>query len=190
MYRLREAMAVGMFTLVAGSVADAQRPGGMGMGPGGGMMGMRHDSATRAQMATVHVMVMNHDRITRTVTNLPDGVRTVTESDDPQIAKRIKAHVSEMYARVMAADDPGLPIESPALRTIYRNGDKISTVIDSTDRGIIIRQTSRDSVTAAALQQHAVEVSELTRDGMDAMHRAMMKNNEGMMGPGRMRGRP
>lgn len=183
MFRSRHTVVLGIFTvIVAAAPMGAQRPGGM--------MGMHRDPATMAQMATVHEMVMNHDRITRTVTNLPDGVRTVTESDDPQIAKRIKEHVSEMYARVMAADDPGLPIESPALRTIYRNGDKISTVIDSTTRGIIIRQTSRDSVTVAALQQHAVEVSELTRDGMEAMHRAMMKNNGGMMGPGRMRGRP
>lgn len=42
-------------------------------------------------------------------------------------------------------------------------------------------QTSRDSVTVAALQQHASEVTELVRDGMAAMHQAMMKNGGGMM---------
>lgn len=176
--------------LGAGAAAGAQRPGGGMMGMGGGMMGMRHDSATMTQMATVHEMVLNHERITRTVTNLPDGVRTITESDDPRIAKLIKEHVAEMYARVVAADDPGLPIESAALRTIYRNGDKISTVIDTTVGGIVIKQTSRDSVTVAALQQHASEVSELTRDGMAAMHRAMMNGRGGTTGPGMMRRNP
>ena len=59
---------------------------------------------------------MNHDRITRTVTNLPDGVRTVTESADPRIAQLLKDHVTQMGQRVETGDDPGLPIESPALR--------------------------------------------------------------------------
>ena len=163
--------------LVASASARAQRPGMMGAG----MMGTRHDSATMAQMAVIHELILNHDRITRTVTNLPDGIRTVTESNDPLLARRIKEHVVTMNQRVAAADDPGLPIESAALRAIYRNGDKIRTVVDTTRTGIIVVQTSRDSVTVAALQQHASEVSDLVRGGMTAMHQAMMKNGGGMM---------
>ena len=90
----------------------------MGMGPG--MMGMGHDPATMAQLGDIHALLINHDRIKRTVTNLPDGIRTVTESDDPQIAALIKNHVAEMGKRVKAGDDPGLPIESPALHAIFR----------------------------------------------------------------------
>lgn len=158
----------------AGATARAQRPAG-------GMMGMRHDSATMTQMSMVHELVVNHDRITRTVTNLPDGIRTVTESDDPAMAQRLKGHVAAMTGRVVAADDPGLPIESSALRTIYRNGDKIRTVVDTTARGLVVVQTSNDPVTVAALQQHASEVTDLVRDGMARMHQAMMKNGGGMM---------
>lgn len=174
-----------LFTLlVVGASAPAQRPGGV---MGAAMMGMRHDSATMAQMAVIHELVLNHDRITRTVTNLPDGIRTVTESNDPLMARRIKEHVVTMNQRVAAADDPGLPIESPALRAIYRNGDKIRTVVDTTVRGIVVVQTSSDSGTVAALQQHASEVSDLVRGGMAALHEAMMKNGGGMMSQG-MRG--
>ena len=32
----------------------------------------------------VHELVVNHERIKRTVTKLPNGIRTVTESVDPQ----------------------------------------------------------------------------------------------------------
>ena len=49
-------------------------------------------------------------------------------------------------------------------------------------RGSSSCRTSRDSVTVAALQKHASEVSELVRDGMAAMHGAMMSNGGGMMG--------
>ena len=37
-----------------------------------------------AQMRDIHELFANHDRMTRTVTNLPDGIHTVTESNDPQ----------------------------------------------------------------------------------------------------------
>ncbi len=206
MFQQQSLLLLGVVILIgAGESARAQCPGGgmMGlnggmMGPGGGMMGMkggmkdigggtmgvRRDSATMAQMATTHYLVVNHDRIARTVTNLPDGIRTTTESDDPQVAQRIREHVAVMYARVLAGDDPGLPIESAALRALYRNGDRISTVVDTTSRGIVVVQTSRDPETVVALQKHASEVTELVRDGMAAMHRAMMSNGPAMMGRG------
>ena len=156
----------------------------MGMGPGGmmGMMGMAHDSATMAQLQVIHTLLTNHDRITRTVTNLPNGIRTVTESDDPALAAQIKTHVAEMGRRVGAGDDPGLPIESDALHAIFRDKDKINTSYETTDKGVAVVQTSDDATTVAALQTHAAEVSDLVRGGMAALHTAMMKNHGGMMG--------
>jgi len=165
-------------TIVCSASARAQ---GRGM-----MMGTGHDSATMAEMAVIHEMVRSHDRITRTVTNLPDGIRTVTESADSLIAQRIKQHVVTMDVRVVAGNDPGLPMESAALRTIYRNGAKIRTLIDTTATGAIVLQTSTDSETVAALQQHASEVTDLVRRGMAAMHEAMMRNRGTM--PGMMPG--
>ena len=154
---------------------------GMMMRHGMGMMGMSHDSRTMAEMAAIHQLIANHDRIKRSVTNLPDGIRTVTESDDPQIAKVIKEHVASMDQRVRTKNDPGLPIESPALRSILRNGDKVQTTIETTEKGAVVIQTSTDPETVAALQQHASEVSDLVQGGMAAMHSAMMKNGGGMM---------
>ncbi len=86
-------------------------PGMMGM-MGPGMMGMAHDERTQAELQVIHTMFINHYRIKRTVENLPNGIRTVTESDDPALADLIKKHVAEMGSRVVAGDDPGLPIES------------------------------------------------------------------------------
>jgi hypothetical protein len=143
-----------------------------GMGPG--MMGMSHDSQTMAEMGAIHELIVNHDRIKRIVTNLPDGIRTVTESDDPQIAKVIKEHVASMSQRVSEKSDPGLPIESPALHSILRNGDKVRTTVEATEKGAIVIQTSTDPEIVAALQQHASEVNDLVRDGMAAAHSTMM----------------
>lgn len=172
------------FTVIA-AIATAQQPttppkAMAGMGPA--MWG--HDSSTMAEMGAIHELMVNHDRINRTVTNLTDGIRTVTESDDPQIGKLIKEHVSDMDQRVRAGNDPGLPIESPALRSIFRNADKVQTSIQTTAHGVIVVQTSTDPETVAVLQKHASEVSDLVKGGMAAMHAAMMQNgmHGGMMG--------
>ena len=188
LWNSRPSLAIAVIVAVVSTAApaDAQSPGRgmMGMRGGMGMMGMARDSATRAQMGVIHELVLNHERITRTVTNLPDGIRTVTESDDSLVARGIKEHVATMNDRVVAGDDPGLPVESEALHALFRNKDKIRTQVDTTAKGIVVVQRSTDSVTVAALQQHASEVSELVRRGMAAMHEAMMKNG-GMMN-GRM----
>jgi hypothetical protein len=155
---------------------------------GQGMMGRRmmaggHDSSTLTDMSAIHELAAMHDRIRRTVTNLPNGIRTVTESDDPRIAQLIRDHVASMGQRVRAGRMLNVPIESPAVHAIYANKDKISTTSEPSARGIVVTQTSSDPKVIALLQEHAVEVSELVRGGMAAMHTAMMKNH-GMMGGG------
>ena len=134
-----------------------------------------------AQLGDIHALLANHDRIKRTVTNLSNGIRTVTESDTPEIATLIKKHVTEMGKRVDAGDDPGLPIESPALHAIFHDKDKIRTTYETTEKGVVVVQTSDDPETVAALQTHAREVTELAEGGMAALHTAMLRNNGGMM---------
>jgi hypothetical protein len=151
------------------------------MGPGM-MMGMGHDQATMGQLQGIHTLLVNHDRIKRTVTNLPNGIRTVTESDDPALAAQIKQHVADMGKRVAAGDDPGLPIESDDLHAIFRDKDKIHTGYETTPKGIVVVQTSDDAKTVGELQRHAAEVTDLVNGGMAALQTAMMKRHGGMMG--------
>lgn len=158
-------------------------PGGMGpgmhgMGPGaagefrgpmaGGMQ--QGDASFADDMRLVHAMLFDHDKIKRTVTNLPDGIRTVTESEDPRVARAIKAHVASVEKRL--SEGKIFNLFSPTLPVLFENKDKIKTVVETTDTGSIVTQTSGDSTVVAALQAHAMEVSELARDGMVAMMRS------------------
>ena len=93
----------------------------------------------------------------------------------------IKKHVAEMGQRVEEGRDPGLPIETPALHSIFRNKDKIKSTYEVTEKGVIVVQTSTDPTAVKALQDHAAEVSELAQRGMVAAHEAMMRNGGGMM---------
>jgi hypothetical protein len=144
-------------------------PGGMAGGPMGGRM--QHDEAFAADMRLVHEMLSYNDRIQRTVMNLPNGIRTVTESGDAQVAQYIKAHVASMEKRL----DEGrvFNLFSNTLPVLFEKKDKIRTKVETTGNGIIVIQTSDDAEVVAALQAHAVEVSELARDGMAAMMRGM-----------------
>jgi hypothetical protein len=180
------ALAVGIATYAFAASSEQGPPfmhnmdaGMMGMGPG--MMGMGHDSETMAELRVIHELFINHDRITRTVMNLPNGIRTVTESEDPRIAQLLKDHVGSMRQRVDTGNDPGLPMESDALRAIFRDYDKIETKVEATESGVVVVQTSTDAETVAALQRHASEVTEFANAGMAAMRTAMMENSGGMM---------
>lgn len=146
--------------------------GSMG-GPMGGPMAarMQADAAFGADMHLVRDMILGHERITRTVTNLPDGIKTVTESDDPQVAETIKAHVASMAQRL--TEGRVFNLFSPTLPVLFQNKDRIDTQVEMTDKGAIVTQTSTDKAVVAALQAHAVEVSELARDGQAAMMRGM-----------------
>jgi hypothetical protein len=174
-----------------GSHFGPMRGMGMGMigpGPMRGMgmpgIGLRGDDRTMAQLENIQTLLADHERITRTVTNLPNGIRTVTESDDPATAELIKKHVGDMAKRVADGDDPGLPIESENLHAIFRSSAKLHTTYETTDKGVTMVQTSDDPPTVAALQAHAQEVVDLVKGGMPALHEAMMKRGAGpMQGP-------
>jgi hypothetical protein len=144
--------------------------------PGEAMKGREADTSAMAEMSVIHELFMSHARITRTVTNLADGIRTETASDDPRIAGLLKGHVARMNVLVDTGRDPNLPMESPALRTLFRKFATIRTVTDVTANGVVVTQTSIDPETVAALQQHASEVTAFVDQGMAAMHDAMMKS--------------
>lgn len=143
------------------------------------------DAAFAADMNLVHGLVMNHGAITRTVTHLPDGIRTLTTSSDPEIAALIVAHVASMAARLESGEVFNL--FSPTLPTIFEGSDRIRSEFEYTDRGVAVVQTSDDPALVKALQAHAEEVTELVDEGMAAMMRGMTQGR--MQGAGHMPGR-
>jgi hypothetical protein len=147
------------------AIAAFAHPGGMGP-----PMMQHGDAAFAADMQLVHAMLQGHDKITRTVTNLPDGIRTVTESDAPQVAGTIKAHVGSMAKRLQ--EGRMFNLFSPTLPVLFENKEAIKTAVEMTEKGAVVTQRSSDAEVVAALQAHAVEVSDLAQDGMAAMMRA------------------
>jgi hypothetical protein len=129
-------------------------------------------------MGVVHELLVNHQSIRRTVTNLANGIRTITESDDPRVARYLMDHVASMERRLQEGDV--FNMGSPSLPTIFDNSEKVRTDVEQTATGVVVTQTSDDPLTVAALQAHAAEVSDLVREGMVAMMRSMMSNGGDM----------
>lgn len=178
--------AVALF--VAGqSIAVAQMSGhgggGMHRHGAGGMMqhdmtnmpGLRGLDATDEESAELAVMFNNFHLIDRTVENLPNGIRTVTNSTDEDVMAALVSHVVGMIDRVEEGRDPQIFIQSPTLDIFFLRGDRIATQIDVTDEGIVVVQTSDDPELVEALQVHAAEVTDMAERGMEAVHDAMMR---------------
>ncbi|MDE0591292.1 hypothetical protein OU789_15255 [Halocynthiibacter sp. C4] len=139
------------------------------------MPGLRGENATPEESAELAVMFRNFETITREVTNLPNGIRTVTRSSDEEVMKQLVSHVFGMIRRVEEKDDPEIIIQSRTLDVFFQRGDKIETEIELTDEGIVVTQTSQDTELVAALQQHAAEVTDMVDRGMEAVHEMMMQ---------------
>ena len=132
-------------------------------------------------MQVIHDLLANHSAISRSVTNLPNGIRTVTEANDPRLTFLIRQHVVTMVERVKTGAAFGCGVETPAVRALFQARDRIDTRIEPTARGVALVQTSDDPAAVRALQQHAAEVSEMARSGLAARGEGMMRRRA-MMG--------
>jgi hypothetical protein len=139
------------------------------------MPGLRGANATPEESAELAVMFRNFETITRDVTNLPNGIHTVTRSLDEDVMDQLVSHVFGMIGRVEDNDDPEIIIQSRTLDIFFERGDEIETEIELTDEGIVVIQTSEDPELIAALQEHAAEVTDLADRGMAAVHEKMMQ---------------
>ncbi|MDY6998784.1 MAG: hypothetical protein SW019_19480 [Actinomycetota bacterium] len=149
------------------AVRLTQGPGGMmGVGP--------------ADMRVYMEMFRRHTEINRSVEEIPGGVRTITESDDPGLAAQLQAHVSTMYSRLDQRQE--VTCMSSSLPTLFRSADGYQRRLIMTPTGVIAEETAQDPVIVQAIRDHAVEVTGFVRDGMPAMMRPMM--GSGAMMPG------
>lgn len=142
------------------------------------MPGLRGTNATDEESAELALMFRKFETLERTVENLPNGIRTVTRSTDPEVMAALTSHVTGMITRVEEGNDPGIFIQSPTLNIFFARPEGTKSTIDITDEGIAVVQTSDDPELVEALQVHAGEVSAMADRGMGAVHEMMMQRAE------------
>jgi len=132
---------------------------------GGLMMDEDHEN----DMAMFHFLLDRGDVIDRTVKELPDGVETVTESDDPEVAATIREHVRSMYARL--EEDRPIHRRDPLFAEVFRHADAIEMTIEETEKGLLVRETSSDPYVAKLIKSHAQVVSAFIDNGRSEMRK-------------------
>ena len=178
------------FVMAAPMTSLAQQGQGHGMAGGGmhghghgadgqghdevNMPGLRGRDATAEETAELALMFRNFAVIDREVELLPNGIRTVTRSDDAEVAAALVSHITGMIARVEEGRDPGIFIQSPTLDIFFERGDRIVTEYEPIDGGLVVIQTSDDPELVAAMHTHAAEVTDMADRGMAAVHERMM----------------
>jgi len=150
------------------------RLGGQGAGSGCGMMGSggMMGAATTADMSSYMDLFDHHTAIRRTVEQVPGGVRTTTESDDPALAARLQAHVSSMYGHLQQGQE--VQCMSDSLPLLFRNAGGYQRRLTLTAKGVSVTETSSDPQLTQAIRAHAQEITSFVDEGMPAMMQGMM----------------
>ena len=164
-------LTLGLIFLVPKLVTSQQTPIAQSM-MDGDMMG---SGMMSGDMGIIHQLFVNHSQIHRTVQDVPGGIRSVTESDNPKIAALIQAHVPTMYQRIKTGQSMPIIGMSSTLPIMLHNADRYERKFDMTAKGLKVTETSNDPKMVAVIQEHAREVTRFVAEGMPAMMENMMK---------------
>jgi hypothetical protein len=152
-------LAISFSTLIA----SAQGHGGHDRGGMSGQQGKQ-----MGDMQTIHSLFGEHQKITRTVKNIENGVETITESDDPTVQAMIAEHVWAMQKRL--ENNQPIRMWDPLFAEIFKHSGKINMQVTKTEKGVKVIETSNDPYVVKLIQLHAHGVSEFVKIGPSSMH--------------------
>lgn len=153
--------------------ADCQgRRCGRRGGESGMDRGQEHGSMESASrqpiMRNAHFLIDNHQHLKRTVEEIPQGVRTRTLADDPELTERLREHVREMAA--LLDQEGSVRKWDPLFREIFDHRDAITIEIRDIEDGVEVVETSEDEQVVALIRAHARKVEEFVARGREACH--------------------
>jgi len=151
---------IAMMAVVLPQTKGDDTPKGKGKGPNPEM---------KADQAVFHYLLENHKEIRRTVKRLDNGVETLTESDQPEVAGKIQEHVAAMHKRVK--EGRGLRFWDDLFVAVFKNHARITMTVENTKTGVRVKETSDDAFTVKLIQAHADAVSKFVEFGFAEAHK-------------------
>jgi hypothetical protein len=130
------------------------------------------DISQQKDMELFHFLADHGRDIRRSIKVIPTGVETVTESDDPVVVERLRAHVASMTSRM--AERRPIHMRDPLFAEVFRHAGQIAILHEPTPKGVRVVETSDDPYVAKLIQAHAEVVSLFIKNG----RAEMMKNHE------------
>lgn len=159
-HRLRTRLAAVVVVIICVVVSGPGAPGAGQPGKGGTF---GKDAAHRADMEVFHFLLDHRQEISREVTPLPNGVETVTMSENPKVVEKLQAHVESMHRRV--EEKRPIHARDPLFAEIFRNAGQITIKVEKTEKGVKVVETSDNAYVARLIQAHAAVVSLFVRNG-------------------------
>lgn len=127
------------------------------------------DPELQADLAVFRSLLQHRARITRRVKALPNGVQTVTESNDPEVADQIKQHVVAMHRRIK--DGKPVHLRDPLFVELFANADKIDLRILETQKGVEVTETSTYPYVVKLIRAHSEVLSLFLQNGMSEIRK-------------------
>lgn len=166
-YEERELLKENYFVVfekpVPANTVTEPRPGrgrGMRRGPGPEM---------RADQDVFRFLLDHHAEIRRSVKRLDNGVETLTESDNKEVATKIQEHVASMHQRIK--DGRGLRFWDELFVAIFQKHASIKMTVEKTEKGVKVVETSDDQAVVLLIQAHAEVASQFVAHGFDEAHK-------------------
>lgn len=116
-----------------------------------------------------HTLLREHEKIHREVTSLPNGIRTITTSEDPVIVSLLHDHVPAMHKRLQ--ENIGLRFWDPAFVEIFAQREAIDMTVTLLTNGVQVEELSSDDNVVALIHAHGEAVSAFAREGFTASQR-------------------
>lgn len=116
-----------------------------------------------AAQENIHLLFDQHAAVKRTVTLTEQGYTAVTESDDPAIARTLRAHVSQMRERL----ESGLAVRrwDPAYAELVEHYRDLQLTVEPTPKGLRIEMVGKTPAAVKIARNHATIVSKFVEKG-------------------------
>ena len=124
----------------------------------------------KADQNLIHTLLSSRHQIRRQIKLLPNGIETLTETDNPQLRTILVQHVQSMKKRV----EEVRPIRrrDPLFAALFRNAKKVSMMkVTPTQNGVHVIETSNDAFTVKLIQAHAKVVSLFIKNGQQEVRK-------------------
>ena len=116
---------------------------------------------TEQEVSVLKEIFRSYEGISRSVTNVQNGIVTTTEAENESLREAIVSYVSMMVTRLQEGRNPEIIIQSPTLDALFGVYDEINTVVEMTELGVKIIQTPSNPKVVRLLQTHPAEVNDM-----------------------------
>ncbi|MEJ2480173.1 MAG: hypothetical protein P8Y78_08330 [Acidihalobacter sp.] len=116
-----------------------------------------------------HTLLERHRELHREVENLPNGIRSVTTSSNPDLVALLKEHAHVMHRRLQ--EGFGLRFWDAAFAEIFAQAGAVRMQVNDLSDGVETIETSDDPNVVKLIQAHGQVVSAFVTEGFAAAQR-------------------